>query len=52
MAAKIYQAASERILDIWDYTERTWGKHKQTSMLSIWSKQSTERRVGITSGGV
>jgi plasmid stabilization system protein ParE len=26
MAAKIYQAASERILDIWDYTERTWGE--------------------------
>ena len=24
MAAKIYPAAQERILDIWDYTERTW----------------------------
>lgn len=26
MAAKIYQAAQERILEIWDYTERTWGE--------------------------
>ncbi len=26
MAAKIYQAAKERILEIWDYTERTWGE--------------------------
>lgn len=25
MAAKIYSAAKERILEIWDYTERTWG---------------------------
>ncbi len=24
MAAKIYPAAKERILEIWDYTERTW----------------------------
>jgi len=26
MAAKIYAASRERILDIWDYTERTWGE--------------------------
>ena len=26
MAAKIYRAATERILEIWDYTERTWGE--------------------------
>lgn len=26
MAVKIYQAAKERILEIWDYTERTWGE--------------------------
>lgn len=26
MAAKIYQAAKERILEIWDYTERMWGE--------------------------
>lgn len=26
MAAKIYQAAKERILDIWDYSELTWGE--------------------------
>jgi toxin ParE1/3/4 len=26
MAAKIYRAASERILEVWDYTERTWGE--------------------------
>lgn len=26
MAAKIYPAARERLLDIWDYTERTWGE--------------------------
>ncbi len=26
MAAKIYPAAKERILEIWDYTERTWGE--------------------------
>ena len=28
MAAKIYQAAKERILEIWDYTERTWGEEQ------------------------
>jgi toxin ParE1/3/4 len=26
MAAKIYPAARERILEIWDYTERIWGE--------------------------
>lgn len=26
MAARIYPAAQERILEIWDYTERTWGE--------------------------
>ena len=26
MAAKIYSAGKERILEIWDYTERTWGE--------------------------
>jgi toxin ParE1/3/4 len=26
MAAEIYAAAKERILEIWDYTERTWGE--------------------------
>jgi len=26
MAVKIYQAAKERILEIWDYTEQTWGE--------------------------
>jgi len=26
MAAKIYAAAGERILEIWDYTERSWGE--------------------------
>jgi toxin ParE1/3/4 len=25
MAAKIYPVAKERLLDIWDYTEKTWG---------------------------
>jgi toxin ParE1/3/4 len=28
LAAKIYQAAKERILEIWDYTERTWGEEQ------------------------
>jgi len=28
MAAKVYQAAKERILEIWDYTERTWGEEQ------------------------
>jgi len=27
-ANKIYQAAKERILEIWDYTERTWGEEQ------------------------
>lgn len=26
MAARIYSAAKDRILEIWDYTERTWGE--------------------------
>ena len=26
MAARIYPVARERILEIWDYTERTWGE--------------------------
>ena len=26
MVAKIYSAAKERIIEIWDYTERTWGE--------------------------
>lgn len=26
MAAKIYPAAKERILEIWDYTEEKWGE--------------------------
>ena len=25
MAAKVYSAARERILEVWDYTEKTWG---------------------------
>ena len=25
MPAKVYSAARERILEIWDYTERVWG---------------------------
>ncbi len=25
MAARIFQTAKERLLEIWDYTERTWG---------------------------
>ena len=28
MAAKICQAARERILEVWDYTERTWGEEQ------------------------
>ena len=28
MAAKIYQAAKDRILEIWDYTQRTWGEEQ------------------------
>lgn len=28
MAAKIYQAAKDRILEIWDYTEQTWGEEQ------------------------
>lgn len=28
MAAKIYWAAKERILEIWDYTERIWGEEQ------------------------
>lgn len=26
MAARIHPAAQERMLEIWDYTERTWGE--------------------------
>jgi len=26
MAAKIYAAAKVRLLEIWDYTENTWGE--------------------------
>ncbi len=26
MAVRIYPSAKERILEIWDYTERTWGE--------------------------
>lgn len=26
MTAKIYPAAEERILDVWAYTEKTWGE--------------------------
>ncbi len=26
MAAKIFLAAQERLLEIWDYTEQTWGE--------------------------
>jgi toxin ParE1/3/4 len=28
MPVKILPAAKERILDIWDYTERTWGEEQ------------------------
>jgi toxin ParE1/3/4 len=33
MVAKIYPAAKERILDIWDYTERTWGEEQADKYL-------------------
>lgn len=28
MAAEIYPAARERLLQIWDYTEQTWGEEQ------------------------
>ena len=28
MAVKIYHAAKERLIDIWDYTEQTWGEEQ------------------------
>ena len=28
MPAEIYPAARERLLQIWDYTERTWGEEQ------------------------
>jgi plasmid stabilization system protein ParE len=28
MAAKIFTAARDRLLEIWDYTERTWGEEQ------------------------
>ena len=28
MAAEIYPAARERLLQIWDYTERKWGEEQ------------------------
>jgi plasmid stabilization system protein ParE len=28
MAAEIYPAARERLLQVWDYTERTWGEEQ------------------------
>lgn len=28
MAARIFTAAQERLLEIWDYTERTWGEEQ------------------------
>lgn len=28
MAVEIYPAARERLLQIWDYTERTWGEEQ------------------------
>jgi len=28
VAAKIFQTAKERLLEIWDYTERTWGEEQ------------------------
>ena len=28
MAARIFHAAKERLIEIWDYTERTWGEEQ------------------------
>jgi hypothetical protein len=28
VAARIYRTAKERLLEIWDYTERTWGEEQ------------------------
>jgi len=28
MAVKVYAAARERLLEIWDYTEQRWGEEK------------------------
>ena len=40
VAARIFQTAKERLLEIWDYTERTWGaeqadKYVQSLMEAI-----------------
>jgi plasmid stabilization system protein ParE len=36
MAAKIYPAARERILEIWDYTEKTWGEEQADEYVRGW----------------
>ncbi len=36
MAAKIFPAAKARILEIWDYTEKTWGEEQADSMCGDW----------------
>ena len=41
MAAKIFPAAKARILEIWDYTEKKWGRTKPTAMCGGWSLRST-----------
>ena len=47
MAAKISQAARQRLLDIWDYTEQTWGEDQEDryirGLVNTIDAASTER---------
>lgn len=61
MAARIFAPARTRLLDIWDYTERTWGARQADAYLrglakaisqahtsrSLWRSLADEQLAGI-----
>ncbi|HEY8932464.1 MAG TPA: hypothetical protein VIM44_04035 [Rariglobus sp.] len=36
MGVKIYRAAQSRLLEVWDYTEATWGEEQADALCMNW----------------
>jgi hypothetical protein len=51
VAARIFQTAKERLLEIWDYTERTWGEEQADKLSGIWLRRLIMRVMHVTRGG-